>query len=242
MPISRTNSGRFAKLMLSGASLLGLAIGAASCSTIGTSDVKPADHDYRLRHPILVSNEPEEFRVPVGMRGPVISPEIEVALRDYVHEYGQDGTGSITIQVPTGSANAVAAATTGHALHYALVRAGVPSGRIEVAPYEVGDHSLTAPLRLTYLRVKAVVPHCGIWPDTDPNRFDNAQYHNFGCASQQNLAAMVADPADFVRPKPMSPINGGRRANVIKIYIDTGNTGWQPVPRTDLSRDTDVGF
>jgi pilus assembly protein CpaD len=228
--------------MLTGASLLGLAIAAAGCSTIGTSDVNPADHDYRLRHPILISNEPEEFRLPVGMRGPALSPEIETALRDYAYQYGQDGTGSITIQVPTGSANAIAAASTGHALHYALVRAGVPRGNIEIAPYEVGDHSLSAPLRITYLRVKAVVPHCGIWPEIEPNRFDNAEYHNFGCAAQQNLAAMVADPADFVRPKPMDPINGGRRANVLKIYVDIGNVGWQPTPRRDLSTDTEVQF
>ena len=51
--------------------------------------------------------------MPVGMRGPALSPEIETAVRDYVGEYRADGTGSITIQVPTGSANEVAAASTG---------------------------------------------------------------------------------------------------------------------------------
>ena len=67
--------------------------------------------------------------MPVGMNGPALSPQIETAIRNYVGDYRENGTGSITIQVPTASANEVAAASTGHAIHYALVRAGVPRGR-----------------------------------------------------------------------------------------------------------------
>ena len=127
----------------------------------------------------MISEEPEVFDMPVGMNGPALSPEIETAIRDYVREYRADGTGSITIQVPTGSANAVAAASTGHAVHYALVRAGVPRGQIQVAPYEVGDHAKVAPLRLSYLRVKAVVPHCGIWPDDSDGNYRNTRLPQF---------------------------------------------------------------
>ena len=57
---------------------------------------------------------------------------------------------------------------------------------------------------------------------------------NFGCAQQQNLAAMVANPADLVRPQPMTPADGGRRADVIKKYSIPGNTGWQPDPESKL--------
>ena len=115
-------------------------------------------YDPRVRHPIMISNEPETFEIPVGMNGPALSRQIDTALRIYVRGYRQDGTGAITIQVPTGSANEIAASSTGQAVHYALVRAGVPHNQILVAPYFVGDHSKAAPLRLSYLRVKAVVP------------------------------------------------------------------------------------
>lgn len=193
---------------------------AAGCtSTTGTSDVvDQRQFDYRQRHPILISNDPEVMDVRVGMRGPALSRDIEAAVRQYVAEYRADGTGSITIQVPTGSANAVAAASTGHAVHYALVRAGVPRGQIEVAPYEVGDHSKVAALRLSYLRVKAVVPTCGLWPTGSDTNFENTDTFNFGCAAQQNLAAMVANPADLLRPQTMSPSDGNRRADVISKY------------------------
>ncbi len=216
-----------------GAALAILAGLLAGCSTTtGTSDVNLADHDPRHRHPIMLSNEPEALVIPVGMNGPALSPAIERAIGHYVAGYAEHGTGGITIQVPTASANSVAASQTGQAVHYALVRAGVPRANIRVAPYFVGDHAKVAALRVTYLRVKAVAPKCGVWPEPLPNDFRNSQYHNFGCAAQQNLAAMVANPADVVRPRAMDPSNGARRSDVVKKFaekgIDTAKIGeWQ---------------
>lgn len=206
----------------------------AGCSSVATSETDTAPYDYRQRHPILISNEPQAFNVHVGMRGPAFSSELETALRQYVQDYREHGTGSITIQVPTGAANELAAASTGQAIHYALVRAGVPRGNIEVAPYTVGDHSKAAPLQVSYLQVKAVVPRCGLWPTGSDTNFENRDAANFGCAAQQNLAAMVANPADLVRPQPMTPPLGSRRANTLKIYIDVGNPGWDPQPPKGL--------
>ena len=242
MPTLKTNANRRRTALFSrSAALAALAVMTAACtSTIATSDVDPELYDYRQRHPIMISEEPEVFNLRVGMNGPAISPEIETALRDYVDHYRADGTGSITIQVPTNSANAVAAASTGRAIHYALVRAGVPNSRIEVAPYYVGDHKKIASLRVSFLRVKAVTPTCGVWPDGSTGTPTNASHHNFGCAAQQNLAAMVANPADLVRPRSMSPANGERRARVIQIYVESGNVGWEPAAETALIK-SDVG-
>jgi pilus assembly protein CpaD len=219
-----------------GTALCVLAVVSAGCSTIGTSDVNPADFDHHKRHPILISEEPEVLDIPVGMNGPAISPPIERAIRDYVDGYRENGTGVITIQVPTASANEIAAGSTGRAAHYALVNAGVPHHLIQVVPYYVGDHAKTASMRLSYLRVKAAVPTCGIWPERHPNRLDNAQYHNLGCATQKNLAAMVANPADFVRPEPTGPANGARRAKVITDYSE----GLDPKSATTLI-ESDIG-
>jgi len=219
MPIAKIDPRRsLPRALLTGAALAALAMVASGCGTTGTSNFNPADHDYRLRHPIVLSNEPEVLDMHVGMNGPALSPELVTVIRDYVGEYNADGTGSITIQVPTGSANDVAAAETGRAVHYALVRAGVPRNRIVITPYEVGDHSTLAYLRLSYLRVKAVVPQCGIWPDGGTANFRNSDYYNFGCSQQHNLAAMVDNPADFVRPHALTPADGNRRAAVISKY------------------------
>src|SRR3954454_18462678 len=143
------------RALSAGAALAVIAAFSTGCSSYSSSDVETAPYDYRERHPILISNEPQTYKVHVGMSGPAFSPQLEAALRDYVRDYREHGTGGITIQVPTGSANEVAAASTGHALHYALVRAGVPRGNIAIAPYAVGDHSKVAALQIAYLQVKA---------------------------------------------------------------------------------------
>jgi pilus assembly protein CpaD len=231
-----------ARAALSGTALVLIAMVAAGCTQTTAPPSAPLmSYVSEERHPILISDEPEVFEIPVGMSGPALSPEIETAIRQYVGGYRATGTGSITIQVPSGSANEVAAASTGRAVHYALVRAGVPRGRIQVAPYQVGDYSRPASLRLAYLKVKAVVPTCGIWPEKAATSFDNTQYQDFGCAQQQNLAAMIANPADLLLPEPMTPASGGRRADVIKTYVDLGNTGWQPEAEKKLLGTTTGG-
>lgn len=240
MPNANTRPSRSALLAISAAALLsGLAAGCAS--TAKQPGVAMANYDVRQRHPIMMSEEPEVLDIPVGMNGPAVSRDIEAAIGDYVGEYQRHGTGDITIQVPTASANEVAATKTGQAAHYALVRAGVPHGNIQIAPYYVGDHAKTASLRLSFLRVKAVAPKCGLWPETAPNDAANRQYHNFGCAQQQNLAAMVANPADLVRARPMDPPGTGRRLGVMKKFSDVGNTGWDPLPERKLLETDTVG-
>ena len=212
------------RLLAAGVALTALAALSAGCSTTTISEYNPVDYDHELRHPILISQEPENLTMPVGMNGPALSPEIEQAIAHYVTEYQSDGTGAITIQVPTGSANEMAAATTGRAVHYALVRSGVSHNRIRIAPYAVDDHARIAPLRLSYLRVKAVVPGCGVWPDAGQADHRNAQYQDFACAQRQNLAAMVANPADLIRPQPMGASSGARRAGVINNYGQGNDT------------------
>lgn len=218
----------------SNSAALALLAGLAACSTTGTSNVTLADYDHHRRHPIMLSEEPESMDIPVGMNGPAMSREIAGAVANFAAGYRQDGTGAMTIQVPTASANEIAAGSTGRAAHYALVQAGVPAGQIEVQPYPANDYARPASVRLTYLRVKAVAPQCGLWPDEVSNTNYNPQYHNFGCASQQNLAAMVSNPADLILPQPMAPASGARRAEVITTYEQQGNTGWQPAAPTNL--------
>lgn len=233
---------RWRRALPVGVALSVLTAALAGCSTTSPSEVNVADYDHHRRHPIHISNEPEVLDIPVGMNGPAMSPQIESAIRNYVDGYEENGTGFITIQTPKSSANEFAAASTGQAVHYALLRSGVPEANIRISPYYVGDHAKMASLRVSYLRVKAAVPTCGVWPEKHPNRADNAQLYNLGCANQQNLAAMVANPADLIAPQPTGPANGERRAEVIRTYAKTGNTGWQPSPETRLLNDGIEGF
>ena len=61
------------------------------------------------------------------------------------------------------------------------------------------------------MRYVAEAPECGQWPINVAYEPNNLPMANTGCASQRNLAAMVANPADLVAPRTMTPRSGERR-------------------------------
>ncbi|WP_346344724.1 CpaD family pilus assembly lipoprotein [Sphingomonas sp. dw_22] len=81
--------------------------------------------------------------------------------------------------------------------HYGLMLADrAPATAGQIAP---------GTIRVVVTRMSASVPGC---PDySHPAEFtaDASTSSNFGCATNGNLAAMVADPADLVRGAPGSP-------------------------------------
>jgi len=174
--------------------------------------------DHRQRHPILISEEPEVFQIPVGMSASGISPEIAEALHDFLRDYAATGTGQLTIQVPMGAANDVAAGTVGAALRRAILSAGVPPGSVRTVPYAALGHDYPAAVRVSFLKMKTAAPACGIWDNEVRMAGKNQPTFNLGCANQANFAAMVENPADIVRPRPLDPANGQRRAKVIADY------------------------
>ena len=60
-------------------------------------------------------------------------------------------------------------------------------------------------------------PH-DLGPAADPAYQENRHYWNLGCATQRNLAAMVANPADLVQPRGEDPISTSRRTVVLDKY------------------------
>ena len=60
-------------------------------------------------------------------------------------------------------------------------------------------------------------------PDMRYN-FENTASPGFGCAHQSNYAAMVVDPNDLHRARPMTPPDRAARERVIDAYRDGKDT------------------
>jgi pilus assembly protein CpaD len=87
----------------------------------------------------------------------------------------------------------------------------------DVAPVTAGQ---VAPgmVRVIVTRSKASVPTC---PDftTDHDRNYNASNHsNYGCATNSNLAAMIADPEDLVRGRESKKLDANSGKNAVNTY------------------------
>jgi pilus assembly protein CpaD len=56
------------------------------------------------------------------------------------------------------------------------------------------------------------------WPEDLSKTAQNDTYANFGCSQQNNIAAMVANPQDLVRPRATTPADPMRRIKVFENY------------------------
>jgi pilus assembly protein CpaD len=66
--------------------------------------------------------------------------------------------------------------------------------------------------RVVVARATASVPGCPLWEDELVGAPERAAT-NYGCATESNLANMIADPNDLVRGKDASSVTGADRAN-----------------------------
>ena len=57
-------------------------------------------------------------------------------------------------------------------------------------------------IRVVVSRMRADVPRCPDWSRDGSNEFESNTSSNYGCATNRNLAAMIANPADLVRGAP----------------------------------------
>lgn len=181
--------------------------------------------DARQRHPIMVAEQPADLavRVPRGSGG--LSPQQHAQVYDFINHYKTRDAGNarIMIEVPSGSANEVAAMRTAGDLRHLVQTFGIADASIMVRPYRAGAHG-EPPIRMSYTRYVAEAPECGHWPTNLSQDPRNLPYPNFGCATQRNLAAQISNPSDLLGPRTMEPGSAERRDTVWNSYVKGEST------------------
>ncbi|MFD1703924.1 CpaD family pilus assembly protein [Methylopila henanensis] len=210
---------------------LGVLLVAASSVTLAgchgdriVADDYPQQYDQR--HPIVLTEGAARLDLPVGAGRDGLTARQKEDIRAFAADWRKNGRGPLAMMVPRGGASDAAAAYSASALRATLASAGVPSTAVLTQRYSASGPDHLAPIKLGYVKLKAEVPHpCGLWPDDMGNgggdwygATQNRDYWNFGCATQQNLAAVVADPEDLARPRTETPIYAGRRQTVIEKH------------------------
>ena len=180
--------------------------------------------DPSERHPIKVSEREigMDLNVPRGARG--LS---RAQLRD-AHEmvglYRREGNGALLVRAPSGGANEGAALRALDDLRVVLKREGIPGSSVAFEPYFAGADP-HAPVRVSFLRYVAQAPECGDWSENLARSPKNQNYKNFGCATQNNLAAVVANPRDLIEPRGLDPRSSERRDVVWDKWLKGETTG-----------------
>lgn len=99
----------------------------------------------------------------------------------------------------------------------ALVQIGVQRTRIVAASTTLsaagdGDISVTA------RHVKAVATGCPDWRRSNLIDLGELSSSNFGCATADNLAKMVADPRDLASGRALAPASGSNASAAVERY------------------------
>ena len=218
----RTGRPRFSTLVLIAPVLILTAAAVSGCADSRDRMTTSAiNDDYRQRHPIVLTEKEHNIDIPVAANDRHLTTGMRDTIRGFVQDYRAHASGTVEILSPRESVNALAASALRRQIRRELVANGIPPARIVDTYYPAGGPEDAAPIRLRFAATTAATNACGQWPDDlSDNAFDNQNYYNFGCATQQNLAAQVASPTDLISPRATTPIDTDQRGKVIENYRD----------------------
>nr|WP_189635534.1 CpaD family pilus assembly protein [Rhizobium grahamii] len=207
---------RFSKSLLTAITVAtALLSGCASHDQLTTGGIPD---DYRQRHPIVVAEAEQSVDIPVASTDRRLNIAQRDMIRGFAQNYTSRATGPVYLLTPEGSPNSPAARQLRGQVRAELSARGVASSKIVNSTYAATGIGDSAPIRLTFVGTTAMTSQCGQWPRDMINDFNNQNYYNFGCATQNNLAAQIANPEDLIAPRGMTPIDATRRNAAIKEY------------------------
>ena len=182
--------------------------------------------DASQRHPILVSQEPATLDVRVRRGANGLNSRQRADVLGFAGHYRTTDAGNsrLVIAAPSGGANEVSSMYAVSEIRALLTDQGFSEATISVEAYDA-EGSGEPPIRVSYLRYVAEPPQCGDWSTNLAYEPMNLPYPNFGCATQRNFGAQVANPADLLGPRSETARSSERRDQVWQKYIKGEPTG-----------------
>ncbi|RWB59815.1 CpaD family pilus assembly protein [Mesorhizobium sp.] len=178
--------------------------------------------DYRTNHPIVIAEKNQKIDLPVGAGDRGMTGAQRDTLLGFLGGYDRSAAPSLTIAIPRGAANEVAALVAGRDFARVAAAAGVRRDRIVMTSYQSAVPEASAPVRVAFVAVRAQTDKCGRWPDDLLQTSENRHYADFGCSYQNNLAAQMANPNDLLGPRKQTDIDAENRGAVIDLYRARG--------------------
>ena len=196
--------------------VLALAAATASCAPFVNKErdgLSPAQ-----RHPIAVDSDTASLTLAVDAKTRQLTPQMEADIKAFAAGYQMRGHGPLTIAAPVGSGNASNAARVARDAEKVAREAGLTDEELVSQGYNVSADEAAAPVILTFTRYVASASPCGDWSKNYGRSLRNRSMPDYGCATQNNLAAMVEDPHDLIEPRPMGAADAERRSVVFDKY------------------------
>ena len=224
MAVTATVRSGGARIRRSAIPILAIAIAAslAGCAKRDSITVGAIPDDYRTTHPIVIAEKNQKIDLPVGAGDRGMTGSQRDTLLGFLDGYDRSAAPALTIATPIGSANEVAATAAARDFARLAIASGIKRDRIVVTSYQSVVPEASAPIRVSYISVRAQTDKCGRWPEDILETSENKHYADYGCSSQNNLAAQLANPADLLGPRKPTDIDAENRGAVIDVYRGRG--------------------
>lgn len=187
-------------------------------------------------HPISVDSQIVTMTIDADATRDELSDMDKARLRAFANAYLTQGHGPMAITAPSGSDQDFDGQEMAADIRQALNDAGVPWSAMSGATYRKGGAGDDNQLILSYTHYVATASECGVWTDNTMRRYRNIRSANYGCATMNNIAAMLADPHDLVAPAAL----GARDATIAVRAIDAYREGELTVSEIDKTIDSEV--
>lgn len=199
-----------------------LAVGMVAASAAGCTMPMSNGEEQAItptaNFPITVEPQVVTMAVAVDDGMQRLAPGESERVRAFAERWKTRGQGMINAATPVGSDNRGAALAGLDEIKRILHGSGIDAGAVNVSSYRA-DTNQHAPITLSFVTLQATAQDCGLdWSENLGWTPRNTPWPEFGCTTQHNFAAVVANPRDLLEPRSSDPADDARRSQVLDSF------------------------
>lgn len=220
---SKTSFQRLGATRLACLALVSVAVVVTGCRRLDNHTARHLS-DPELNHAIHFSQDTETLFVELPHGGRQLSHSQAADVRRFAERFKSESTGQIRIAAPRAAGGRFAVARSMRQVEDIVSGAGIPRSAIRLQDYSGSNPEFGPALRIAYSKPVAIPPHCEDFSkDLGVDR-ERLPTRNYGCATQRNLALMVANSRDLQHPQQSAPRSSERRSVTWTEYVGGGST------------------
>jgi pilus assembly protein CpaD len=179
--------------------------------------------DPELRHPIRFSERRAVMDIEVPPDAEGLSQSQLVDVYRFLDRYKRESNERLVVSLSGSTRDRAALQRSLDDVQRLVIEAGIDDQKLRPQRHRPIARGI-ATIRLSYGRPVAVAPLCDHWPEDVGRNEERIPYPNWGCATQRNLAVMVDNGRDLIRPQAEDPRSSERRSVLWSAYA-TSNSG-----------------
>lgn len=194
-------------------------VAATACTSPPLSNGPRDRYDVEQKYPIVV--EPQVVTLAVQTDGDLASlargEDQRVAA--FAQRWKARGQGLLNVATANDGSNGAAVAH----LKKVLAASGVDKKSVQFTSYPPASGEGHSPITISFVAYAANASECGQdWSTNLAFEPRNTPWPEFGCSTQHNIAAIIADPRDLIEPRTSDPADAQRRSVVITEKYQNG--------------------